>query len=254
MKTLVRAYRGKPTPDEMRERVIRYLPLVRHVVRRISIHLPPHVESEDLESVGVIGLMEAVHRFDPTRGTQFKTFAYEHIRGAVLGELRSRDVVSRQTRRKIRALQTAEAKLSSELGRRPRVTEIAKELETTEKDVDNILVAKRTQAVLSLDVEDPGGDGSSILSGLASSRSTDPGDVASKREDVQRLADAMAKLPKAQQEVLVLYYQKGLLQREIGDILGVSESRVCQIHARAVHELEMMLGSPLGNSRAKKKK
>jgi RNA polymerase sigma factor FliA len=241
MNALVGHYRGRSSPDKMKEEVLRYLPLVRYVVRRIGIHLPKHVELEDLESVGVIGLMEAVRRFDPSRGCSLKTFAFEHIRGAVLSELRARDVVTRPMRKKIRTLEKVESELSGLLGRPPHVAELAEELTLTDDVVESILLARHTHSLLSLDGSDPNRDGQPLMSGMVCTRTRDPQEIAAHREEIQRLADAMAELPEAEQQVLVLYYSKNLFQREIGEVLGVTESRVCQIHASAVRRLELML-------------
>jgi RNA polymerase sigma factor for flagellar operon FliA len=240
MNTLVGQYRDQQSPEAMRERVLQFLPLVRHVVHRLAIHLPPHVDLEDLESEGNIGLMEASRRFDPSRGTSFKTFAFEHIKGAVLSDLRKRDIVSRGMRRKIRRVQEAQEKLATRLGRPPEIVETARELAMSEEEVESILLARHTHAVLSLDEGIESANGRSLLACVASS-SLSPQEIAERREMVSLVADAMGNLPESEQKVLVLYYAKGLLQREIAEVLGVTESRVSQIHARAVQRLEWAL-------------
>jgi RNA polymerase sigma factor for flagellar operon FliA len=250
MNALVGHYRGRSSPDEMKEEVLRYLPLVRHVVRRIAIHLPKHVDLEDLESVGVIGLMEAVRRYDASRGCSLKTFAFEHVRGAVLSELRARDVVTRPMRKKIRELEKVESKLAGILGRPPQVTEIAEEMTCDDQVVESILLARHTHALLSLDVSDPNREGQALVAGMVCRRTRDPQEIASHREDIERLADAIAELPEVEQQVLVLYYSKNLYQREIGEVLGVTESRVCQIHASAVKRLEKKLKNRMGEAGA----
>jgi RNA polymerase sigma factor for flagellar operon FliA len=241
MNSLVGQYVGRASPELMRERVLQYLPLVKHIVRRFAMHLPRHVDLDDLESVGVEGLMEAVRRFDPTRGASLKTFAYEHIRGAILGDLRKRDIVTRSMRRRIRELERVEAEISGRLGRMPFVGEIAAAMDLSEDEVEEIQLARHTHSVLSLDRRDPGQGGRSLVSGLVSPRTRRPDDIAAGREEVSRLADAIEELPEIEQKVIVLYYSKGLLQRQIGEVLGVTESRVCQIHARAVKRLERTL-------------
>jgi RNA polymerase sigma factor for flagellar operon FliA len=249
MNTLVHQYVGQQTPEELRERVLQYLPLVRYVVGRVAIHLPRHVDLEDLESVGVMGLMEATNRFDPNRGTRFKTFAYEHIRGAILGELRSRDLVSRPMRQKIRSLERAEAELASRRGGPPSISDLAREMDLDEDAIEQILLARHTHSVLSLDGGTPGGaNGRSLLAGLVSGKAADPQEIAARREHVKLLADALELLSEVEQKVIVLYYSKGLLQRQIGEVLGVTESRVCQIHARAIARLRKILEeSPEGS-------
>ena len=241
MNALVGQYVGRSSPEQMRQRVLRYLPLVKHIVRRFSMHLPRHVDRDDLESVGVEGLMEAASRFDPTRGASFKTFAYEHIRGAILGDLRKRDIVTRSMRKRIRELERTEAEISGRLGRAPFVGEIACELGISEDEVEEIQLARHTHSVLSLDHSGPEGGAPSLAAGLVASRTRRPEDIAARREEGRRLADAIAALPEIEQKVIVLYYSKGLLQRQIGEVLGVTESRVCQIHARAVKRLECSL-------------
>ncbi len=247
MNSYVGQYMGKSSPEQMRELVIQYLPLVKHIVRRFAMHLPRHVDLDDLESVGTEGLMEAASRYDPTRGASFKTFSYEHIRGAILGDLRKRDIVTRGMRRKIRELERAEAELAGRLNRTPYASEAAEVLGIDESDVEAIRLARHTHSVLSLDGSDPDRDGQSLLQGLVATQTRRPEDIAIGREEVTRLADAIAKLPDTEQKVIVLYYSKGLLQRQIGQVLGVTESRVCQIHARAVKHLERSLRERAGD-------
>lgn len=220
-----------------------YLPLVRHVVARIAAHLPSHVDTDELFQVGSVGLVNASRSFDTERGVAFKTYAFALIRGAVLDELRRLDVVPRSTREKIRAMEKHAHRISQEKGRQAAPAEIAQAMEVDERVVDRLMRAARTVAVLSLD--DGAGTPEALLVRdiLPCPRTIDPGDAAAKAELIELIASRIRDLPDAERRVITMYYREGLLLREIGEILGVTESRVSQIHSRAVSRLQEMLTS-----------
>jgi len=221
--------------------VEQYLPLVRHVVSRILVTLPAHVDGDELFQVGSVGLLNASRSFDPTRGVSFKTYAFALIRGAVLDELRRLDVVPRSTREKIRAMDAATAKLSQELERVPSNAEVARALGASEGSVDQLRTAVRAMAMLSLE-ERPGvPDALLVRDILPCPDSRDPGDVAAQAELLDVATRGIRDLPEAERRVVTLYYREGLLLREIGEMLGVTESRVSQIHASAVARLQETL-------------
>ncbi len=221
-----------------------YLPLVRHVVSRIAINLPNHVDTDELFQVGSVGLVNASRGFDESRGVAFKTYAFALIRGAVLDELRRLDLVPRSTREKIRALDTAAAALAQEFGRPPRASEIAERMEVGVSVVDHLLRAARTVAMLSLDDSSSSPDALMVRDILPCPKTIDPSDAAATAELIEVVARRIRDLPESERRVITMYYREGLLLREIGVVLGVTESRVSQIHSRALRRLKEMLVEP----------
>jgi RNA polymerase sigma factor for flagellar operon FliA len=221
--------------------VEQYLPLVRHVVARIAATLPAHVDGEELFQVGSIGLLNASRSFDPRRGVSFKTYAFALIRGAVLDELRRLDLVPRSTREKIRAMDAASARLAQQLGRTPSNGEVADALGARETDVERLRTAVQAMAMTSLE-ERPGvPDALLVRDILPSPDALDPSDAAARVELLERVARGIQALPEAERRVITMYYREGLLLREIGEVLGVTESRVSQIHASGVARLKAAL-------------
>jgi RNA polymerase sigma factor for flagellar operon FliA len=218
-----------------------YLPLVRHVVARIAMNLPAHVDSDELFQVGSVGLVNASRSFDENRGVAFKTYAFALIRGAILDELRRLDVVPRSTREKIRAMDAASAKLAQQLDRPPAPAEIAAVLGTTESSVFDLIRAARTVAMLSLDDGTASPEALLVRDILPCPNTVDPGDAAAEAELIDAVAVRIGALPEAERRVVTMYYREGLLLREIGEVLGVTESRVSQIHSRALARLQGML-------------
>lgn len=233
---------------EERDRLIeQYLPLVRYVVARLPVTMPGSLDRDDFYSVGVIGLMHAASTYDPTRGASFKTFAYTAVRGAILDEVRKHDPVPRNRRDRLRKMERASSALHAELGREPSLAELAQTLGCTEQELDADLQALHTSRMLSLD-ETYGSDddGGSLSSQIADAATRDPGDHADDRESLERLTKAIAELPETDRAVVVLYYHEQLFLKEIGQILGVTESRVSQIHSRAIYRLNQRLADSVG--------
>jgi len=218
-----------------------YLPLVRHVVSRIAANLPAHVDTDELFQVGSVGLVNASRSFDTSRGVAFKTYAFALIRGAILDELRRLDVVPRSTREKIRALDACSARLAQKLGRPPMPVEIAVALDMQEIAVVDLIRAARTVAMLSLDDGTNSPEALMVRDILPCPNTIDPGDAAAKAELIEVVASHIGDLPEAERRVITMYYREGLLLREIGEVLGVTESRVSQIHSRALARLQEML-------------
>lgn len=225
-----------------RDRMVEeYLPLVRHVVSRIGANLPSHVDHEELFQVGSVGLVNASRSFDNRRGVAFKTYAFALIRGAILDELRRLDVVPRSAREKIRAVDACVMRLCQHLSRPPSVVEIAAEMAMQPSVVDELLRAARTVSMLSLDDGSGHADALFVRDILACPRTPDPGDAAAKAELLEAVAERIRALPEAERRVITMYYREGLLLREIGAVLGVTESRVSQIHSRALSRLQEMM-------------
>lgn len=227
-----------------RDRLVeQYLPLVRYVVARLPVTLPGSLDRDDFYSVGVMGLMHAASTFDPGRGASFKTFAYTAIRGAILDEVRKHDPVPRNRRDRLRKMERTNSQLHAELDREPTLAELAQAMGCSEQDLDEDLQALHTARTLSLD-ETYGSDdeGSTTLANLMQAEDTrDPGDAADDRERLARLTKAIAELPETDRHVVVLYFHEQLFLKEIGTVLGVTESRVSQILTRATERLRLKL-------------
>lgn len=225
--------------------VLRHLPLVQTVVDRIAAHLPPHVDRDDLFHAGVIGLIDALGRFDPSRDNAFSTYAVLRIRGAVIDELRARDWVPRGARERARAWQQAVNELSGELGRLPRDDELAKRLGIDVGLLPDFEAQSTLASQVSLD--QPVGEDAALGDGLTR-REDETADPARHMEadDRRRLLTRMlASLTEQERLVVKLYYFENLLMKEIAAVLGVTESRVCQIHGRVMTLLKSRFGSSL---------
>jgi RNA polymerase sigma factor for flagellar operon FliA len=226
-----------------RDRLVeQFLPLVRYVVARLPITMPGSLDRDDFYSVGVVGLMHAAATFDPGRGASFKTFAYTAIRGAILDEVRKHDPVPRNRRDRLRKMDRTNAALRVDLDREPTMGELAAAMGCSEQDLEDDLQALHTCRTLSLDErygdED---DGGALASQIADDSSLDPSRCADDRESLERLTRAIAELPETERHVVVLYYHEQLYLKEIGRILGVTESRVSQILTRATERLRLKL-------------
>lgn len=238
------AYRQASGPLQEQE-VLRHLPLVHTVVERIAVHLPPHVDRDDLLQAGVIGLIDALHRYDPTRDNAFSTYAVLRIRGAVLDELRARDWVPRGARERAKLYQQAVSELSQELGRLPNDEELAVRLGIAVEQLPEYEAQSALAAQVSLDA--PVGEDARV-GDLLTRRDDELADPARhlEAEDRRRLlARMLATLTEQERLVIKLYYFENLMMKEIAAILGVTESRVCQIHGRVIALLRARFGSSL---------
>jgi RNA polymerase sigma factor for flagellar operon FliA len=239
--------RYKASSDERaRERlVVAYSPLVKYVAGRMSSGLPAHVEEADLISYGLIGLISAIGRFDLTREIKFETYAIPRIRGAIIDELRSLDWVPRSVRARARQIERANTKLEARLQRAPSDEEMANELEIDVEEFNEALVQISNSTIVALDelwsVSDSSGDQVSLLDTIPDHGAADPQVVVDQGELRDRIADAIAALPEREKLVVALYYYENLTLREIGEVLGVTESRVSQLHTKAVLRLRSKL-------------
>ncbi|MGH2872087.1 MAG: RNA polymerase sigma factor WhiG [Solirubrobacteraceae bacterium] len=243
--------RYKATGDERaRERlVVAYSPLVKYVAGRMGSGLPAHVEEADLISYGLTGLISAIERFDLSREIKFETYAITRIRGAIIDELRTLDWVPRSVRARARQFERVNTKLESKLQRAPTDEEMAVELEISVDELQEALVQISNSTIVALDelwsVSDASGDQVSLLDTLPDRAAPDPQAVVDESELRDRIADAIAALPEREKLVVALYYYENLTLREIGEVLGVTESRVSQLHTKAVLRLRSKLGSEL---------
>ncbi len=236
----------KTRARELRDKlIIQYAPLVKYVAGRVGVGLPRNVEQSDLVSFGVFGLIDAIEKFDPERGYKFETYAIARIKGAILDELRSIDWVPRSVRSKARNLERAMLKLESEYHRAPTDREIAEEMEVTEKQLHTTLSQISFVGVAALDEMLSGGDrGESVTLGDTVADTHDgPMGVYEVEEMRQILAESINRMPEREKIVLTLYYYEGLTLAEIGRVLGVTESRVCQIHTKAVLQLRSRISA-----------
>jgi RNA polymerase sigma factor for flagellar operon FliA len=221
--------------DELQSELIgQYLPLVGLHAGRLAISLPPHVSREDLAQAGVLGLLEALQRFDPLRGVKFETFASQRIRGAMLDELRRLCWLPRSLVRQMREVDGATQALATKLGREPEEWELANELGVPVTELQKTVSQINGSSLLSLEdnlFAHPAEEGpeSDTLGRMI------------EEEEKEQLAAALEWLPERQRLLLALYYQEELTLKEIGLVLGVSESRVCQLHAQVIARLRVLL-------------
>jgi len=237
--------------ERARERlVVAYSPLVKFIAGRMASGLPSHVQESDLISYGLLGLMGSIERFDPEREIKFETFAVARIKGAIIDELRSLDWVPRSVRARARDVEKAHAELEAELRRSPTDEEMAERLGIAVEDFLGALLEIANSSVLALDdlwtFADPdGGDGQiSVLDTIHDPNAADPETEAQASELKDRLADAIESLPERERLVIALYYYENLRLREIGQVLGVTESRVSQLHTKAVLGLRSRFQAP----------
>ena len=225
--------------------ILHYSPLVKYVAGRVAIGLPQNVEQADLVSYGIFGLIDAVEKFDPRRGYKFETYAIARIKGAILDELRSIDWVPRSVRAKARQLEKSYAKLEGSLRRAPTDEELANELGITEEQLQNLLSQLSFVGLVALDemlsVGGEKGDKLTLGDTLEDKGAEDPVLAFEGEETKFLLARAINQLPEREKIVVTLYYYEGLTLAEIGKVLGVTESRICQMHTKAVLQLRAKL-------------
>ena len=225
--------------------MVAYSPLVKYVAGRMASGLPTHVEEADLISYGLIGLISAIERFDIEREIKFETYAIPRIRGAIIDELRALDWVPRSVRARARQIERANVKLEHKFQRPPTDEEMAAELEIDLESFQDALIQISNSTIAALDelwtVSDSSGDQVSLLDTLQDPAAPDPARAADATDLKDRVADAIARLPEREKLVIALYYYENLTLREIGEVLGVTESRVSQLHTKAVLRLRSHL-------------
>ncbi|CUU11276.1 MAG: FliA/WhiG family RNA polymerase sigma factor [Fimbriimonadales bacterium] len=235
---------------ESRDQIIRhYAHLIKLTVARVVPYPPAGMEWEDLYSHGAIGLIRAVDTFDPTRNVKFETYAIALIRGAVLEALRSEDWVPRSARDKLRALERAWVQLEAQLGRPPTEEETAEAMGISMEEYRQLLIDYARTNLISLDSclvngDDDNENGNSLAEVLTAYE--DPYEELMEREQMRALQQAIESLSEREQRVIQLYYYEGLTFKEIGQVLGISESRVYQLHTRAIARMREQLCHTLG--------
>jgi RNA polymerase sigma factor for flagellar operon FliA len=237
----------------LRDRLIlTYAPLVKYVAGRLGSGLPAHVEEGDLVSYGLLGLIGAIERFDPTRDIKFETYAIARIKGSIIDELRSMDWVPRSVRARARDIERAIADLEARLTRAPTDEEIADKLGITEEEFQGSLMEISRSSIAALDElwASPGssGDAVALIDTIEDPQAAEPQMAMAHTELREALGDAISRLPEREKLVVTLYYYEELTLREIGEVLGVTESRVSQLHTKAILRLKARLASSLSRA------
>ncbi len=236
-------YKATASTTARDQLIVHYAPLVKYVAARVAVGLPQNIEQADLVSYGIFGLIDAIAKFDPTRNIKFETYAIARIKGAIIDELRSIDWVPRSVRAKARAVERAYAALEARLLRSPTDAEVAAELGISGPELDAIFAQISFVGLVALDeVVGSGERGeSATLGDTVADKGEGPAATFEVEEMRQVLGAAINRLGDREKVVLTLYYYEGLTLAEIGEVLSVTESRVCQIHTKAVLQLRAKL-------------
>jgi RNA polymerase sigma factor for flagellar operon FliA len=232
-----RAYQGvSPSAVDEKDLIERYLPLVRNVVDRIKLNVPAHVDADDLYSVGITGLIAAVRKFDPEQGSTFASYAAMRIRGAILDELRRMDWCPRRARARSRKLKTAINDVEQKLGRAATDKEVCASLGLSDKEYQKWVEESKPVTFVAIDQHAEGeeGEGASLHELLADETDVTGRDNLEKAELLQLLTQRIAELPDIPKKILAMYYFENMRLAEIAAVFGLTESRICQIHAQTI--------------------
>lgn len=236
-----RRFKEHGDPEARERLILAYANLVKYVAGRVAVALPPHVEMDDLISYGVFGLVDAIEKFDAARGVKFETYALSRVKGAIIDGLRATDWVPRSVRQKARELEQVIGRLEARLGRAATDEEVCAELGLTPSEYHLLLAEVRGAALCSLDelwTADPDDESTLAVGSMVQDRTAeDPSESVEEQEMHRLLAQALRELPERERLVLTLYYYEELTLKEIGQVLGVTESRVSQIHTQAILRL-----------------
>jgi RNA polymerase sigma factor for flagellar operon FliA len=244
--SLWRKYRAN-RDRQLRDRLIlTYAPLVKFVAGRLGSGLPAHVDEGDLVSYGLLGLIGAIERYDPDRDVKFETYAIARIKGSIIDELRAMDWVPRSVRARARDIERAIGELEAQTGRVPNEEEIAAKLGVSQDELDENLLEISRSSIAALDelwtISSTGGDQVALIDTIEDTQGPEPQAALAQTEMREALGEAIARLPEREKLVVTLYYYEELTLREIGEVLGVTESRVSQLHTKAVLRLKARLG------------
>ncbi len=236
-----RTYKTTADPNLRNILIEKYLPLVRYISERLLVTLPKSIELDDLASAGIFGLMDAIEGFDLERGIKFKTYCTTRIRGSILDELRSQDWVPRLVRLKANQIDKAYKALEAEVGREPTEYELAKKLGITLNELNTLKAESSPKTIYSLSEKwDENEDDKMVekVDLIEDRRSIDPADVMNQKDTLDLIT---RNLSKKERLIIIMYYYEGLTMKEIGEILDLTESRVCQIHSNVMSRLKGQL-------------
>jgi RNA polymerase sigma factor for flagellar operon FliA len=232
--------------QKLRDRLIlTYAPLVKYVAGRLGSGLPAHVDEGDLVSYGLLGLISAIERYDPDRDVKFETYAIARIKGSIIDELRQMDWVPRSVRARARDIERAITELEAKMGRAPTEEEIAAKLGVSQEDLQDSLLEISRTSIAALDelwTASSSGDQVALIDTIEDTQGPEPQTALAATETREALGEAIARLPEREKLVVTLYYYEELTLREIGEVLGVTESRVSQLHTKAILRLKARLG------------
>ena len=243
-KTLWHEYRATGDRGVRDRLILTYAPLVKFVAGRLGSSLPSHVDEQDLVSYGLLGLIGAIERFDPDREIKFETYAIMRIKGAIIDELRSLDWVPRSVRSRAREIERAIVELERTLMRAPTDEEIAEKVGITTEELEGSLTEISRSSIAALDelwTVSAGGDQIALIDTIEDTQGPEPQSALAQTEMREALGEAIARLPEREKLVVTLYYYEELTLREIGEVLGVTESRVSQLHTKAILRLKVRM-------------
>lgn len=220
--------------------IVQYIYLIRYVVGRVKVTLPATISIEDIAGYGVEGLINAIERYSPQKNTRFETYALIRIRGAILDRIRAQDFLPRSVRKKIKDIKTAQEHLKQELGRMPTTQEVAEYIDMEPEKVIQLLSEDTTMTSL-YDKKGSNEDSVEIIDTIEDTNKLNPQEQAEEKNVKQELEKALLRLPERERVIMVLYYQENLTLKEIGETIGMSESRVCQLHAQSIMKLKNIL-------------
>lgn len=244
-------YKEKGDLVAREELIVKYAPLVKYMAGRLAIVLPPTVQKDDLTSYGIFGLIDAVEKFDYTRGIKFETYAIARVKGAIWDGMRAMDWVPYTVRQKAKDIEQTFVKLEMKLGRPPSDDEVSEYLHITKEQFRQVLIETSLTSMVSLDdlwkIDKSSDDAIRVIDTIEDINAVDPISFVEFEEKKELLTEVINKLPEREKLVIALYYYEGLTLKEIGKVLGVSESRISQLHTKAVFRLRGRL------SRMKKK-
>lgn len=226
--------------------IVQYIYLIRYVVGRVKVTLPATISIEDIAGYGVEGLINAIERYSPQKNTRFETYALIRIRGSILDRIRAQDFLPRSVRKKIKDIKTAQEHLKQEFGRMPTTQEVAQYIDMEPEKVIQLLSEDSTMTSI-YDKKGSNEDSVEIIDTIEDTNKLNPQEQAEEKNVKQELEKALLRLPERERIIMVLYYQENMTLREIGETIGMSESRICQLHAQGIMKLKNILSENRGS-------